>query len=79
MVTIELTDEEFYLLKDIMQRIFKQKERKPRNKKWIKQDGLMINTKTGSMLDTASNKFVIDQPLLLENMTKLRLENTSDK
>lgn len=61
MVTIELTDEEFYIMKDIMQRIFIQKERKPRVRKWIKHDGCMINLATGSILDIASNKFVIDQ------------------
>lgn len=61
MVTIELTDEEFYIMKDIMQRIIRQKERKPRARKWIKHDGCMINLKTGSMIDVSSNKFVIDQ------------------
>ena len=61
MVTIELTEEEFYFLKKIIQRIFKQKERKARKRKWIKYDGCMINLDTGSILDTASNKFVIDQ------------------
>ena len=79
MITIELTDEEFYILRDIMQRIVLNLERKPRNRKWIRHDGCMINLETGSMLDTASNKFVIDQQLLLENMTKLRLESTLDK
>lgn len=79
MVTIELTDEEYFMLKEIMQRIFKQNERKPRYKKWIKKDGLMINIKTGAMLDTATNKIVIDQIPQLEDMTKLRLENTLDR
>lgn len=79
MVTIELTNEEYYTLKTIFERVIRQKERKPRARTWIKQDGLMINTKTGAMLDTSSNKFIIDQQLLLETKTKLRLENTSDK
>ena len=60
MVTIELTDEEFYIMKGIMMRIFKQKERKPITRKWVKHDGCMINLETGSMLDISSNKFVID-------------------
>lgn len=61
MITIELTDEEFYIMKDIMQRIIRNMERKPRVRKWIKHDGCMINLETGSILDIASNKFVIDQ------------------
>lgn len=61
MMTIELTDEEFYILRDIMQRIVRNLERHPRERKWIRHDGYIINLETGSMLDTASNKFVIDQ------------------
>lgn len=79
MVTIELTDEEFYIMKSIMQRIVRNMERKPRARKWIKHDGCMINLQTGSILDITSNKFVIDQMPMLEDMTKLRLENASDK
>lgn len=61
MVNIEITEEEFYVLKIIFDRIDKQNRRVPRKRKWIKQDGFMINLETGSMLDTSSNKFVIDR------------------
>lgn len=61
MVTIELTDEEYYILKGIMQRIVLNMEQNLRRRKWIKYDGCMINLQSGSMLDISSNKFVIDQ------------------
>lgn len=60
MKTITLTDEEYYLLKKLFERIDRQLERKTIKKKWVKHDGLMINLQTGEALDISSNKFVID-------------------
>lgn len=39
----------------------------------MKRDGCMINLENGTIIDIVTNKPVID------NMTKLRLENTLDK
>lgn len=86
MKIINLTDEEYYFLKSIFERIIKQQERKPMKKKWVKHDGLLINLQTGEALDARTNKFVIDvDPELLaylievnDNETNLRALSGSD-
>lgn len=78
MKTITLTDEEYHFIKSLFERIIKQQERKPRKRKWVKHDGLMINLQTGEALDVRSNKFVIDlDPELLAHLIEVH-ENESN-
>lgn len=62
MVTIQLTQEEWFMLQSLYERVCRQLERKPIKRKWIKQeDGLIVNIETGLTYDSRCNKFVIDQ------------------
>lgn len=62
MVTIQLTNEEWFIIQSVYERVCRQIERKPIKRKWIKQEeGLIANIETGMIFDSRSNKFVIDQ------------------
>lgn len=66
MITIELTYDEYFIIKDIFDRVEKQRKKLPKQKKWIKQNGLIVNTETGVAIDTATNRPVI--PLSVEKL-----------
>lgn len=66
MITIELTYDEYFIIKDIFDRVEKQRKKLPKQKKWIKQNGLIVNTETGFAIDTATNRPVI--PLSVEKL-----------
>lgn len=62
MVIIQLTNEEWFVIQSIYERVCRQMNRKPMQRKWVRQeDGLILNIETGSIYDARSNKFVIDQ------------------
>lgn len=69
MITVELTYEEYFIIKGIIDRVEKKRKRAPQKRKWIKQNGLMINTETGYAIDTVTNKPVI--PLAVEKLPDL--------
>ena len=59
MKMIQLTDEEFYMIKSIIEREERRIRGIPRKRKWIKQNGIMVNTETGNAIDIASNRLCI--------------------
>lgn len=69
MITIELTYDEYFIIKDIFDRVEKQRKKLPKQKKWVKQNGLIVNTETGVAIDTATNRTVI--PLSVEKLPDL--------
>ena len=78
MKIIELTDEEYYFLKAVFERVTRQLERKPTKRKWVKHDGLMINIETGRAFDIATNKSVIDvTPEVLAMAIEKNMDNDS--
>ena len=58
-VFIELTYEEYDMILKVVEKLkeaWQPKQKKP--SKWIKENGYLINTKTGRKLDIATKKFV---------------------
>lgn len=74
MITIELTYDEYFMIKSIFERVERQRSKKPRKRKWVKHNGLAINTETGHAIDLITNKSVL--PLSSEQLPDL-LENLS--
>lgn len=62
MITLELTTEEFIILSRIIKRAEKSSMKKNINPKWIKKDGCMVNTVTGTRIDIVTNKPILPDP-----------------
>ena len=57
-ITLELSEEEYKYIIRFLEKLRYEDQRKKRKSRWIRQDGYMIDPKTGRKLDTATNKFV---------------------
>lgn len=56
MITIELTTEEYVILSRIIKRAEQTMQHRSESPKWVKKDGCMINTITGTRIDLLTNK-----------------------
>lgn len=56
MITINLTTEDYILMKNLLIRITNQIEREPVNRHWIKDGQYMVNTRSGTRIDIVTNE-----------------------
>lgn len=57
-ITLELTEDEYQSIIKFLEKIRNEEQKKRRKSRWIRQDGFMIDPKTGRKYDIQQNRFI---------------------